>query len=693
MILLPRFAVFLFFSLGIQAERVFDELIFTKEKCVELGVADEFEECAVLEFCTAEEDDDRHNRQRALIEEGDPVDMTVEDAALNSNTNYNAFVMNPEENFAMEVKEAEEKSISELSEIDLLRPNLDSDNGNGPVSSPVSAPTNDNDDDAEDDIHETNTEIDVAASTTETSESVPKSTPEDQSSPETTTNVDQSTPEETTNVDQSTPETLTSVDQSVPEETTTNVAESTPDETKAAAAMGIDNGPAAKSGYRVSGSSGQCTYPGPIIRLKRGVKHGLFLKGGSEETNLHLHGLHIKGYGNGDNNHRFVKGSDNMLVYDIDLPADQHMGGTHWYHSHIHGNTWEQVQGGAFGMIIIDDNGHPVGTEDANVLEFLRTSKHEKVLIIDDSKKSNSYTANGMESEVLEFVQNQWYRLRILTVGVDAHTSGINVVFDDYDADACHIHAMAHDGIFRFEVPRPHTVKEYPLTTASRLDVAIRCKQDIVIKVNGQQIVEVRTSEEEEAEEGTPYPGGSTASWKSARLEYTKNLTSENAEETMKLRVDETNINGVSQASHKPMCNKNTKGDFQYGTIQEWKFSGVNTHPFHVHVYPMQVVSDGCGPNHDKGEFYDTILAPESSISKPCIVRLYFVDIYGPTTVHCHIYEHAKHGAITWFNVIKDDDANPVDEVGATSCQGQCTEPTEPPALCSSRRNLLRANY
>ena len=101
------------------------------------------------------------------------------------------------------------------------------------------------------------------------------------------------------------------------------------------------------------------------------MKHSLFLKGGSEETNLHLHRLHNKIYGNGDNNHRFVKGSDNMLVYGIDLPANQHMGGTHWYHSHIHGKTWEQVEGGAFRMIIIDNNRHPVRTEDANVLKFL----------------------------------------------------------------------------------------------------------------------------------------------------------------------------------------------------------------------------------------------------------------------------------------------------------------------------------
>jgi len=111
-----------------------------------------------------------------------------------------------------------------------------------------------------------------------------------------------------------------------------------------------------------------------------------------------------------------------------------------------------------------------------------------------------------------------------------------------------------------------------------------------------------------------------------------------------------------------------------------------------MHIHPMQIMTDGCGPNHDKGEYYDSILAPESSLSHPCIVRIYFIDIHGPTTVHCHIFEHAQHGAITWLNVVKEDADLMAESSTVTSCQGQCTEPTEAPRLCGDRRSLLRAS-
>lgn len=81
----------------------------------------------------------------------------------------------------------------------------------------------------------------------------------------------------------------------------------------------------AEYGWRVPG--GVCSTPGPVMRLKRGLKHGLFVQGGSEPTNLHFHGLHIAGHGNGDDLRRKVQGDD-VLVYELNLPADKHMGGT-----------------------------------------------------------------------------------------------------------------------------------------------------------------------------------------------------------------------------------------------------------------------------------------------------------------------------------------------------------------------------
>lgn len=55
---------------------------------------------------------------------------------------------------------------------------------------------------------------------------------------------------------------------------------------------------------------------------------------------------------------RFVEGGQ-CLDYMWDIAAD-HPAGTYWYHPHYHTLTNAQVSGGAFGMLIIDDNQNDV---------------------------------------------------------------------------------------------------------------------------------------------------------------------------------------------------------------------------------------------------------------------------------------------------------------------------------------------
>ena len=111
--------------------------------------------------------------------------------------------------------------------------------------------------------------------------------------------------------------------------------------------------------------------PGPLIRLQAGNKYKLTLRNVASSsniiTNIHTHGLHIVGDGDSDDVTRKVSGSDaerednddvtsyNCLDYTWDIPMD-HVGGTYWYHAHYHGSTEQQVEGGAYGMLIVEDN-------------------------------------------------------------------------------------------------------------------------------------------------------------------------------------------------------------------------------------------------------------------------------------------------------------------------------------------------
>ena len=109
-------------------------------------------------------------------------------------------------------------------------------------------------------------------------------------------------------------------------------------------------------GYRqVPG--GTCSSPGPIIRIDNGKRYVLTLVNNvtNTVTNLHTHGLHISGDGNADDVTRYVE-FNHQLHYVWDLSRGNHMGGTYWYHAHHHGETYKQVNYGALGMLIVNDD-------------------------------------------------------------------------------------------------------------------------------------------------------------------------------------------------------------------------------------------------------------------------------------------------------------------------------------------------
>ena len=429
------------------------------------------------------------------------------------------------------------------------------------------------------------------------------------------------------------------------------------------------------NGWRIPGSS-TCSWPGPILRMRRGVNHGLFIKGssGTPPTNLHFHGLHISGHGNGDDLYRSVEGDDNVMIYGIILPADQHMGGTHWYHSHLTGASWEQVLNGAFGMIVVDDNNHDVGSNDEDVLMFLA---NEVILIFDNSK--GDWKANGLRKEILKFVSGEWYRLRILLVDLNSHEDQVDIHFDS----GCEVRPIAHDGIFRFEVPGPQMVAS-SLTSASRLDVAIKCSVNANIRLGGLPIVQVQVDSSTQPSLATPFEAG-VNSWSSRRMEYTKDLLSLDPAHWLTVSVGETEINDISSYQNEPLCDSEGN-DFQYGSVLGLELRGAETHPFHMHMYPMQVASEGCGSGHVVGEFYDTIVTANRDEATPCYLRVHLVDVSGPTVVHCHIFEHAEQGALGWFNV----EGGPIQDGPTCMAGSRCGERIQPLPKCKGQRRLRR---
>ena len=93
------------------------------------------------------------------------------------------------------------------------------------------------------------------------------------------------------------------------------------------------------------------SYLGPLLRMKRGQTSKISV--GNKTSNpitAHWHGLHIPGNVDGGPQLAFAPGETWAPELEIDQPAS-----TLWYHSHVHGQTADQVYAGLAGMIFIED--------------------------------------------------------------------------------------------------------------------------------------------------------------------------------------------------------------------------------------------------------------------------------------------------------------------------------------------------
>ena len=95
--------------------------------------------------------------------------------------------------------------------------------------------------------------------------------------------------------------------------------------------------------------------PGPTLRLRAGDVLRVKLVNRLETaTNLHVHGLHVSPEGNGDNVFVSVE-PGTTFDYEYRLP-DDHPPGVYWYHPHHHGTVADQVFGGLYGAIVVEDS-------------------------------------------------------------------------------------------------------------------------------------------------------------------------------------------------------------------------------------------------------------------------------------------------------------------------------------------------
>jgi FtsP/CotA-like multicopper oxidase with cupredoxin domain len=421
---------------------------------------------------------------------------------------------------------------------------------------------------------------------------------------------------------------------------------------------------------RAYGQDGNFSIPGPTLKMVPGQKYvvafenSLPYEPASLEhntfkdpniSNIHTHGIHISGESPGDDVTRQIEGGFcGDYVYDI--PED-HMGGTYWYHAHHHGSTYLQVSGGAFGLILVDDSGDGLPQSVADM-----TERQLVIAYLDpdvagtggdsliSGTLSPTWTVNGKVQGDLCGPADEWQHWRVLLADRDARRKTLSV------GSECEVALLARDGVWRTEAPKPLPSNSIDLTGASRADLAVRCSGDSIISVDGTVVANVIADETLPIKNAGPYDPDNLVdgTWSATRPHYLRDLRSETGHiNTQNISMGARTINGDKFDIDVPTFAIDQPG------IQEWTIKGANNHPFHLHIYHVQMQGQ-CGDFED-GEYYDTVAAngclvrfdasPEINDETTGATLFPATAYWGRTIMHCHILAHEDQGAMTWADV------------------------------------------
>lgn len=390
--------------------------------------------------------------------------------------------------------------------------------------------------------------------------------------------------------------------------------------------------------------------PGPTLRLRPGDRLRVELVNDlGEPTNLHVHGLHVSPEGNGDNMFVTVE-PGTSFSYDYRLPAD-HPPGVYWYHPHHHGMVADQLFGGLYGAIIVEDpDPVPVTRERVLVVsditldgsgEIVGPSHMERMM----GREGDLVMVNGQVGATLAARPGERERWRV----VNACTSR----FLSLRLDGQKVEVLGMDS-GRFTAPP--ALEDVLLAPGNRADLIVTARK-------GRSTLEARpydrggmmggmmggTRSESDGsirlagfEVGGP-AGGDLPNLPAAAAPRDLRKAAVARRRRLTFGMGMMGGGGMSFT----IDGKEFDGDridqrVEAGTVEEWTIANDSPmdHPFHLHVWPMQLVDRGGDPV-SAPTWLDVVNVPARS---EVTVRVAFDDFSGRTVYHCHILDHEDQG-------------------------------------------------
>ena len=405
-------------------------------------------------------------------------------------------------------------------------------------------------------------------------------------------------------------------------------------------------GPLSVAGRQVTAYGYNGGLPRPTLRLRPGDRLQVQLVNRLDAvTNLHVHGLHVSPEGNGDNVFLAIAPGESF-DYDYQLPED-HPPGVYWYHPHHHGMVADQVFGGLYGAIVVEDPRQlPVTRERVLVVSDITFDasgrlKEPSTMAQMMGREGELVLVNGQVQPALTARPGERERWRIVNACASRY---VRLRLDGQRLDLL--------GIDSGRYAEPRRVEEVVLATGNRADL-------LVTAAEGASSLDVLG-----VDRGGMggMMGGSVSGDVGPVATFEVTGAAAAGLPTLPAQPVPRDLRGVEPATRRRLLFSMGMGSggmaftidgkefdadrvdqaVALGTVEEWTIGNASPmdHPMHLHVWPMQIVADAGRPADDV-HWQDVVNVPAGG---EVTVRVAFDRFGGRTVYHCHILDHEDRG-------------------------------------------------
>ena len=248
--------------------------------------------------------------------------------------------------------------------------------------------------------------------------------------------------------------------------------------------------------------------------------------------------------------------------------------------------------------------------------------------------QTNSILVNGMTNPIISLVANRWYRWRMVFAAVDGVLQPT--------LTGCEIGLLAKDGVYLHSAPR--TITEGYMGPGNRADWVVRCPAGTYMWTSAGRRRRLQGGKGAGGKGGGAAgnalggggAGNAAISQTLATVVATDGATAEIAcdlpvfsvnrpcylADLRTATVDQTIAIGLGPV---PRINGNewaTSTTYDHtmvvGTAVELTLTGVNAHPFHLHINPFQIVADPADTNGNyflAGDWHDVLISPNANVN------------------------------------------------------------------------------